>query len=267
MTLEVLEPVKAILAKVEAATGKGFDLVEKPDLVQLAGVKMARRGMPRHIMRYRLTDMQVLNHSIAHECGHVLRMSSVSEEQRRVPITNRYTTAEAMIHVMPEAERIAAGLPGDAGPQLFNMLYEGLVRQLTNLPSDIAIERWLCLDYPALRDAQLASLRLQVREAEAGLDRKVRVMSPRLIYESCNTMNYAFLLLVGEALGESLLGLYAGSPFRDGGLRLAELTRSRPLDTYLDEIAMVDAWAEHLGLSRWFEWTGFENVPQGYEAS
>ena len=80
-------------------------------------------------------------------------------------------------------------------------------------------------------------------------------------------MNYAFLLLVGEALGESLLGRYAGSSFRDGGLRLAALTRSRPLDTYPDEIAMVDAWAGHLGLARWFEWTGFENVPQGYEAS
>ena len=267
MTLEVLEPVKAILAKVEVATGKGFDLVEKPDLAQLAGVKMARHGMPRHIIRYRLTDMQILNHSIAHECGHVLRMSSVTEEQRRVPITNRYTTAEAMIHILPEAERISAGLPGDLGPQFLNMLYEGLVRQLTNLPPDIAIERWLCLDYPALHDAQLASLRFQLREAEAGLDREVRVMTPRLIYESCNTMNYAFLLLVGEALGESLLGRYAGSSFRDGGLRLAALTRSRPLDTYPDEIAMVDAWAGHLGLARWFEWTGFENVPEGYEAS
>ena len=264
MPLEVSEPVKAILAKVEAVTGKGFDLVEKPDLVQMAGVKMARRGMPRHIIHYRPTDMLVLNHSIAHECGHILRMSSVTEEQRRVPITNRYTTAEAMIHIMPEAERIAAGL---AGPQFLNMLYEGLIRQLTNLPSDIAIERWLCLDYPALHDAQNAALRWQLREAEAGLDRRVRVMTPRLIYESCNTMNYTFFLLVGETLGVSLLGRYADSPYQDGGLRLAALTRSRPLDAYLDELAMIAAWAEHLGLSRWYEWTNFENVPQGYETS
>ena len=65
----------------------------------------------------------------------------------------------------------------------------------------------------------------------------------------------------------SLLGRYADSPYQDSALRLAALTRSRSLDTYPDEIAMIDAWAEHLGLSRWYEWTNFENVPQGYETS
>jgi hypothetical protein len=168
---------------------------------------------------------------------------------------------------MPEVEKILAGFPGDVGPKFLSFLYHGLVRQLTNFPSDIAVERWLCRDYPALRDAQLASLRLQLSEAEGGLARRFREATPTLIYEACNTMNYTFFLLVGEALGVSLLGRYADSPYQDGGLRLAALTRSRPLDTYLDEIAMIDAWAEHLGLSRWYEWSSFENVPQGYETS
>lgn len=267
MALEFSAPVKTILSKVVEVTGKEFDMVERPDMVQLAGVKTARKGMPRHIIHYRVSDTDILNHLIAHECGHILRMSGVPEEQRRVPVSNRVTMTAAFTPLMPEVERIVAGMPGNVGPELLGMLYNGLVRQVTNFPADIAIERWLAAEYPDLHDAQRASLRRQLRDSEAGLDRKVRVMTPELIYTAANTMNYTFFLFIEEALGEPFLGRFAGSPFKESGLRLAEITRALPLATHIDDNAMVDAWAGFLKIAGWFEWTGFENTPPGYEHS
>lgn len=262
-----LPETQAILEEVEAVTGKGFRFEERPGMAQLAGVKMARQGMVQHIVYYRSAATPVLDHLVAHECGHILRMGDVPVEDRKVPVTNRKTMTNALSPVLPELERIAAQLPGEAGPELLGFLYGGIVRQLTNYPSDLAIERWLHDNYKTLRSSQYESLRGQLRDAEKGLERRIRVMTPKVIYEAANVMNYAFFALLERELGEALLGLFAASEFKPRGQALAEQTGSFSQKSYLEDMAMVDRWASFLGLDGWYEWVPFDQVPEGYSES
>ena len=74
MTLELIEAVKSILSEVEAATGKPLRFVEKDELNTFAAVKIARKTMPTHVVFYRKQHDEIINHLVAHECGHILRM-------------------------------------------------------------------------------------------------------------------------------------------------------------------------------------------------
>ena len=48
------------------------------------------------------------------------------------------------------------------------------------------------------------------------------------------------------------------------GKQLVRLTEKDYANTYEGDIAMINRWAEFLGLSKWFDWVGFEDVPQDY---
>lgn len=265
--LELSEPVRAIMARVSEITGKGFDLVEKKDLVPHAGIKIARRGMPSHLIHYRSVRGGILNHLIAHECAHAIRMCSVPEERRLVPASNRQTMTAALKPMLTDIERISRTIPRDKAPEYFNMLYHGLVRQLTNFPSDIAIEKWLYDEYPALRDDQMQSLLGQRDEAAQAITSSVRDFTPGKIYQAANVMNYTFFKLLGEHTGKRLLGRFERAGFEDRGNALAALTAEGPSATYEDDIAMVNRWAEFFGLKDWFMWVGFEQVEDGYATS
>jgi hypothetical protein len=36
------------------------------------------------------------------------------------------------------------------------------------------------------------------------------------------------------------------------------------VNTYEGDVAMIDKWAQFLGLSKWYDWVGFEDVPLDY---
>ncbi len=261
--LDLIEPVRLILDKVREATGKDFQFVEKSDLPTYATVKAARRPMPAHVVIYRRNYDEIINHLIAHECGHILRMFGVAEERRLIPQTDGSIEKKARDALNSELRRLESVLPAGSMTRLWRLWYEGTVRQLTNVPSDIRIEKWLYDDYPELRRNQEKSLKNQLKEAGQGLSRRVREVTPAKIYDGANSMNYAFFKVVCEHIGISSEP-FRTSRFRANGEKLLELALAEPADNYEGDIATVNRWAEFLGLAGWFAWTGFENVPAEY---
>ena len=57
---------------------------------------------------------------------------------------------------------------------------------------------------------------------------------------------------------------YRNTPFSKKGKQLIELTEKDYVNTYEGDISMIDKWAEFLGLSKWYDWVGFEDVPLDY---
>lgn len=264
---DLSQPVRDILTRVTALTGKDFEFVYKKDLVPQAGIKLARQGMPKHIIQYRATEQSVLNHLVAHECGHVIRMAAVPEERRLIPASNRQTMTNALSPLVPEMERVSKSIPHDKAPAFFSMLYNGLVRQLTNFPSDIAIENWLYDEYAELRLHQFESIIRQRNEAAQGLGREAKALTPKLIYEAANVMNCAFYRLIGDHMGRNLLGRFSGTEYEPRGDELAAITTAAAGATYEDDMAMVDRWAEFLGLRSWYLWVPFNQVPDDYASN
>ena len=74
--------VQDILEYIERITGKGFKFIEKPDLVEFAGVKIARPNMDAHIVVYKPQHNKLVSHLIAHECGHIKRIYETPADKR-----------------------------------------------------------------------------------------------------------------------------------------------------------------------------------------
>ena len=140
----------------------------------------------------------------------------------------------------------------------------GLIMQLTSYPPDIMIEKWIYDGYPEIRSYQLQSLERQNKQALKGISRNVQMINPVKIYNSSNIMNYVFFNIISSHIKIDLAKSYRNAPFSNKGKQLIRLTEKGYVNTYEGDISMIDKWAEFLGLSKWYEWVGFEDVPLDY---
>ena len=264
MSLDFIEPVNELLEKVKEPTGKDIEFIENDALPVYSSLKLARKYMPSHLLFYKTEHDEVINHFIAHECGHALRIFSVAEEKRLIPYINDQLKSLALTEIEPEMKRLSSVLPFKELSQIVNLWYSGLVRQVTNFPPDIMIEKWLYDNYPALRPYQLQSINKQHKEAIAGLSKPIMEITPRKILDASNIMNNAFFRIIGMHFGINYVRPYNSSPYFDKGKKLATITESY-VDDYEGDIEMITKWADFLNLSGWFAWTDFENAPGGYE--
>ena len=263
MTLELIEAVKSILSEVEATTGKPVKFVEKVDMDSFAAVKIARRAMPAHIVFHRKQHDAIINHLVAHECGHILRMFGVAEEKRLIPARSKDEKA-VLQEIEGDLKRISKIIPVRELVQVVGTWRNGLISQLTSYPPDIMIEKWIYDDYPDLRSYQLQSLERQNKQALKGISRNVQMINPVKIYNSSNIMNYVFFNILSDHIKVDLAKPYRNTPFSNKGKQLIRLTEKGYVNTYEGDISMIDKWAEFLGLSKWYEWVGFEDVPLDY---
>lgn len=263
MTLELMPSVESILKNVETSTGKPVKFVEKDELGVFATVKMARRSMPAHIILYRRQHDPIINHLVAHECGHILRMFGIPEEKRLIPARPKDDRA-ALQELEKDLKKLSSMMPTREVMRVVNTWRDGLVLQLTNYPPDIMIEKWIYDAYPELRPYQLQSLERQRDQALGCLSKNIQMITPPKIYNASNIMNYVFFSILGDYIKVDLAKSYRNTPFIKKGKQLIKLTEKDYVNTYEGDIAMINKWAEFLRLSKWFEWVGFEDVPEGY---
>lgn len=266
MTLDIIEPVKTILEEINAITGKSVKLIEKDNLGVFATVKMARRSMPNHLLFYRKEHDDSINHLISHECGHILRMFGVPEEKRLVPAMSNNTGAIAK-DLENDLKRLSSIIPKMRFLEMVKIWKNGLVLQLTNLPPDIMIEKWIYDGYHELRPYQMRSIEKQKDLALGVLSNKIQKITPSKIYIATNTMNYTFFKILGDHFKVDLAKPYNPTPYKKRGKQLLTLTRKDYANNYGGDITMINRWAEFFGLSGWFEWVNFEDVPAGYTDS
>jgi hypothetical protein len=267
MDIQFIDEVYSILDKVKEETGKGFEFIGKDDLPTHAGLKMARKDMPSHIIVYRKKYDEVINHLVAHECGHILRMFKTPEEKRIIPYSDDEIKLSAIGQIETEIVGLSKILPFERLTAIVNLWYNGIVRQVTNHPPDIMIEKWLFNDYPGIRTLQRKSLENQLKESLAGLNDSVIRITPKTILDASNIMNYTFFRLLGLHFGTNFIRPYNNTIYVSRGKELAAITEKEYVDTYEGDIQMANRWAQFLGLEGWFKWRDFEDVPGNYKGA
>ncbi len=265
MSLNLIPATQQILNQVEDLTKKKFKFIERDNLPCFAKVKAARKNMSQHIIFYKKAHDDIINHLIAHECGHVIRIFNAPESKRVMPFTNQEHLKIIMSEMKKEIEKISLFLQGIKIEQLLNIWINGLVTQLTNFPPDLMIEKWLYDNYPELREYQFDSIKRQWNEAIAGVADKVKAVTPAKIFISSNVMNYAFYQIISSYLNYDFLKPYDSTPFKIKGKKLADLTEHTYKNDFEGDVTKINEWANFLDLSRWFSWTDFENIPNNYE--
>lgn len=264
MNLDLIQSTQNIIQLAEDVSKKKFQFVEKKDLTSFARVKPARKNMPFHLIYYKTEHNDLINHLIAHECGHIVRMFAVPEENRLIPTTNNDTKSTAQAKIEEDINKLSSSIPFNQMPQIVNMWYSGTITQVTNQPPDLMIEKWIHDDYQELRELQLQSIKKQHDEAIVALTNRVARLTPRKIYEVSNVMNYCFFKYLGLYLSANFLQPYWDFKYKRKGEELARVTLDYK-DDYLGDLEMINKWAEFLEITKWFAWTNFENVPPDYQ--
>lgn len=250
---QVLEIYKAV----KAISDKDVDFRELPKLDVAARTKIARQRMPKHVIFYNYEQIGRINYILAHEFGHIIRMFSL-------PPAERLVQANEDQHIRLAAETLShemKALPVTLRPKMLTMWVSGLISQLVNLPIDTRIEQWLAANHPAFASEQIKGLKVDV-------DAAVRVLSPDVerliaptIFRFSSAMGYAYLRAIAPILNENPLAPYEK---RSEIVALGEQLYHWLEDQTLSDLAIVNRWAETLGISEWFYWRDFEDMPESY---
>ena len=256
------EPVRAILDTLKDVTGRDVQFVHKPDLKSLARIRMAGGATAAHVLFYRDENNPLINHVIANECAHLIRLFRAPVERRFFAVANERTQARYREEIRQDIQRLSLIHGLDALRNFIPLWYESVVFQLTRMPPDIMIERWLFEEYPDMRDIQLAALHEQHEKAVSVLSGNIRRMTPGKIYEVSQVMNYVFFRLAGDLLGVRLTGPYEKSRYMLQGEELAIWTAEHYSEDHEGDVSVIDNWARALQLSGWFEWRRFDEISQ-----
>jgi hypothetical protein len=261
MSAVLAKCLQDIILKVEQVSGKKIKFVEKRGMSIPVVSKLARNDMPAHIFYLDSSHQDVAWHSIAHECVHIIRLFEVEENQRIVPMATPEMRMQAFEEIEEEFLEKSSSLTDELFRRMRDFWYDSIMRQLTNYPSDIMIERWLYKFYPELRPSQIQAIQQQAESATGALNQEVKELTPEIIYNASNIMNYTYFHFLGKLLELQLDQPFQDTQFAKEGKKLVKFTEDRYRDDYEGDVAMIHLWAEFLGLSNWFAWIDLENVP------
>jgi hypothetical protein len=256
------EPVRAILDTLKDVTGREVLFIRKPDLKSLARIRMAGDTSAAHVLFYRDENNPLMNHVIANECAHLIRLFRAPLDRRLVAVANERTQERYREEIREDIQRLSLIHGLDTLRAFIPLWYESVVFQLTRMPPDIMIERWLYEEYPDMRDIQLAALQEQHEKAVSVLSANIRRMTPGKIYKVSQVMNYVFFRLAGDLLGVRLTGPYEKSRYMLEGEELAMWTAEHYSEDHEGDVSVIDNWARALHLSEWFEWRRFDEISQ-----
>jgi len=261
--IQVEPATQEIVSLVEEKTGKTISFIPNNNLQVDATVKIARKSMPQHIIYFKGEHSNFISYLIAHECGHILRVMSVSEEKRLVPASSEKNKKYALAEIKKDLPRFFKELPDGALDKFLDIFIDGLIRQLTNLPVDYRIEKWLYSDYPSLRAMQKKFLDKSLKLAVNSLSKKIKQITPPLVFVKSNLMNYAYAKAIDSIFGMNYSSFYVDLPNLNLGEKLYEYLLGEDKG-FLQDITIINSWANLLELKEWFQWINFEDIPRDY---
>jgi len=261
MHRNLLKDTKQILESAYELTGIPVELKEEQSLQYRAEIIM-RKNAEKYILKYHPKYEPELNYLIAHEVGHILRFWQATNEERKLPISSEKTRKNAIEQLSQELiDMENKGFPLNLIFELFDLMYLGLVRQVTSMPIDVRIEEWIYTEFPRLRLDQEMSLRNQIFEAHHALSKEIENLTPKLIYHANNAMNYVFSYFISSLYDDSkLVEPYIGSCFQSDGKKLIGHLYNEEDKGYKGDRKIINKWAQQLNIQNWFEWLDFQRI-------
>lgn len=263
--MELLEPVENLIDEVESATGKPvkFKEVNAEKLYGGGEVNVTRAfgKTPCHTIRY-VGDPSQFQWKVSHECLHILRIMSVPMEERLSLKDDPKTIKNGF--------KILYGITSnpfnrkEVPPPAFKVYNE--FRQLIISGSLASGVQDIWVDGEIVRRYERTQIHEEMVEAyrewsegklrdDLALDRTVFTDK---CYEIVNASNWATLnLLRSDFLESESIGLTLFEKYPSVvavGDKLIAAVQKRTLDTYRDDMDIIDEWAKILGIRNCYFW-------------
>lgn len=249
--MSLLDCTRKILSVTEQISGRPVRVQEDRTLTVLATVKMARGSAPMHLISYRPIAGSPPDYHICYQCGFVIRLFETPPDAR----FDFGLSPEASAKM--DSWLVDSSVPSQARSAK-DMLTSGLLTQLRSVPIGLRVDDWLWSVCPDLREDQIASCRLQIRDNAQVLTPSVRHSFPKRVVAANTAMNAAFALFWATKLEDPSIIL----PYRSIG---ADIDGKVLLDIFgkveskpTGDCGLVDRWADQLGLLGWYRWVPYK---------
>ena len=252
-----------MLADVESRTGKPVELRPEPQLDGRARgtYAVSDPDRSRHLLLYDPAKIDLLDHIVPHELGHVEMFESADPAGRLVPVVVEQDRQLARKNLLRELVATRRVLPSTSVSPVTDLWIDGTVGQLANFPADIAIEQDLWRLHPELRGAQRRALELTAVEGHEALQPQVVEYTPETVLTAVNSMNYAFLKSVSRFLGQPwMVRPYEKTPYKAVGEDLLSMFAAGQPATLAGGISISADWAARLGVKEWVRWMRVDRV-------
>ena len=220
-----------------------------------------KHGRDYHLVKYRTSLPAVLRpHQLAHELSHLeLEAEARKAGKNRSLVTNPKTEGLARQRLDTDIRKLERkGYRPEASQDLVTTLVRGLMGFLYNCPLDMLIEIRLSQRMPQLSASQFVTLRMGALEAlQSQLNPKILEVTPKLILRAGMALNGAYALFLDDLFKGATA--YAAAYHRSESFSLSQKlyghwqSRSQVLGPG-DEYALVDEFADMIGVRGWFEW-------------
>jgi hypothetical protein len=165
--------------------------------------------------------------------------------------------AHVAVERLINAHPVAKALPPQALPKFCQILVDGLLNHLRSIPVGMRVDCWLATDFPALAELQQASVLRQVQDSVATLAAEHRQTAPQKIYDATQAISAAFAIFWASRLNQPQLSLpFKATGYLQAGQELLAIWEYTP-DAPENDRRIVDAWADKLGVTTWYEWVPY----------
>ena len=246
--------VEKALKQVESLSGKPVHIEATSSLPPniLANVRMARGGLPFHMIEYQSSLGDSPDYVIVYQCGFVIRRHAVEAANRQDFIGT------------PEGEEVVRywvlnnpkpSKPPDANASgLIRFLHSGLLSQVRSIPVGLRVDDWIYQEFPELLPLQQKALAKQFNDNAAALRPDVQAAMPEPALAINIIMSAAFALFWADRLSQPQIALpYQATGYVERGKTLLDIFNRLPADPNQDA-ALIDAWADSLGIRNWYRW-------------
>jgi hypothetical protein len=246
-----------IMKQTKESTNKNIDITIT-DRLRVDGLtKIARSTMDKHYIFISQSQLQHINYLLVHECGHIKRIYDIDITDRKTLKSDAISIMMIKIKLLQEVENI----PIESRNQVIEYLVNGLISQLFNAPIDVLIEQWI-YTFKELRNYQTKYLRDYSKKILKDITAQAQKLVPYSIFIKSNSMNYAYLKSIGSLMNVNFSRNYTNGDITQTGEKLFLLLNSNK--NLLQDIQLIDQWAEVLNMKVWYYWDDFENIPENY---
>ena len=104
LNYSILPELHSLIDLVHEVSGKDIDLQIIETLQTDGTTKVARERMPKHIIKIKGNQIARINHLVAHECCHILRIMEANPSDRVVPSSNNVTMNLAKVELSDQIQ-------------------------------------------------------------------------------------------------------------------------------------------------------------------
>lgn len=257
--LSLRETTRLIIKMVEERSGYPVRIVDDASLSTLTAMRLARRGgVPVHMLAFRPLGNEAPDYLIAFQCGFAVRLFAVPPELRLETAMSR-SGLDRVTEALEQALRQNhMTLTAQEIGQTASQLYGGLITHLRSVPIGLRIARWLRESFTEYHPLQRTTVDRELDEnREAARSARSNVL-PEIVVTPTLAINAAFAQFWAREYNEpGLAAGYLSGPVARTGERLLSIWDTTPTGADADT-ALVDAWADVLGLTGWYRWEAYQ---------